>query len=293
MMSIREELESFETKYLSSQAALSQRGHRVSEEAPCLLRTAFQKDRDKIIHSKSFRRLKYKTQVFLSPMGDHYRTRMTHEFEVMQIGRTIARALRLNEDLVEAASLGHDLGHTPFGHTGEAVLNRIHPGGFHHVKQSVRIVEKLENEGKGLNLTHEVKEAIAKHSKGRGLILSNDPQLKASTLEGQIVRISDLLAYVNHDLDDAIRAGLLTAQEVPKTIRNIFGDTHAQRIESMVMDVIHSTLEHRCEQIRMSLEKLEALDNSRTYLIAFPSTSVLLDQLRAITAVVRFVTLRG
>jgi len=168
MTTIREILEEKEHQTLSPHAAMSSKARRHREEKECDLRTKFQKDRDKILHSKVFRRLKHKTQVFLSPVGDHYRTRMTHTLEVMQLGRTIARSLSLNEDLVEAAALGHDLGHTPFGHSGEAILNKVHPGGFHHVLQSVRIVGKLENNGRGLNLTDEVKEGIAKHSKGKG-----------------------------------------------------------------------------------------------------------------------------
>lgn len=266
MSSIRWVLEEREKLSLSVHATLSAKSHRPYSEKSCDFRTAFQKDRDKIIHCKSFRRLKYKTQVFLSPLGDHYRTRMTHELEVMQIGRTIARALNLNEDLVEAAALGHDLGHTPFGHTGEAALNWIHPGGFHHVKQSIRIVEALENDGKGLNLTVEVHEAIAKHSKGKGPILSDHPELKAKTLEGQIVRISDILAYLNHDLDDAIRAGLLKTHHVPKKIRDVFGETHSQRIETMVKNVIFETIKHDFDKIRMSDETLEALTLFRAFM---------------------------
>jgi len=266
MTSIREQLEKREKAALCPQAALSSHSGRERPEPACPFRTAFQKDRDKIIHSKSFRRLKHKTQVFLSPLGDHYRTRMTHSLEVMQIGRTIARALRLNEDLVEAAALGHDLGHTPFGHSGEAVLNEIHPGGFHHVKQSVRIVEKLENDGRGLNLTKEVTEAIAKHSKGKGPILTDDPALKARTLEGQIVRIADILAYINHDLDDAVRAGMLAHDDIPKDIQDVFGKTHARRIETMVSDVIASTQNGNLDKIRMSSEKLEALGALRAFM---------------------------
>jgi len=169
------------------------------------VRTPFQRDRDRIIHSKAFRRLKHKTQVFFSPQGDHYRTRITHVLEVSQIARTIARALRLNEDLTEAISLGHDLGHTPFGHAGEAILRQLHPGGFEHYEQSLRVVDILEKDGKGLNLTFEVRNGILKHSKGRGEILSEEP----ATLEGQIVRVADVIAYLNHDLDDALRAGII------------------------------------------------------------------------------------
>lgn len=266
---IRKVLEELEKKRFHARASFSKEGKRMAGEQSCQLRTAFQQDRDKILHSKAFRRLKHKTQVFLSPVGDHYRTRLTHTLEVMQIARTIARSLQLNEDLVEAASIGHDLGHTPFGHAGEEVLNRIHLEGFHHAQQSVRIVEKLEDDGKGgkgLNLTRQVVEAIEKHSKGKGPILSTDPRLTASTLEGQIVRISDILAYVNHDLDDAIRAGVLALSDIPKPILNIFGKTHAQRIETMILDVILETQAQDMQKIWMSPEKLEALIALRTFM---------------------------
>lgn len=259
MSSVRLLLEEKESKVLFAKAAFSTKAKRLKNEGECDFRTSFQKDRDKILHSKAFRRLKHKTQVFLSPEGDHYRTRLTHTLEVMQMGRTIARALHLNEDLVEAGALGHDLGHTPFGHSGEAALNKIHPKGFHHVLQSVRVVEPL-------NLTEEVKEAIAKHSKGKGPILSEDPKLKAKTLEGQIVRIADILAYVNHDLDDAIRANVLKISDVPKKIRNIFGETHSERIGTMVIDTIQTTQEYHFDRIRMSTEKIEALDELRSFM---------------------------
>src|SRR3989338_3363576 len=245
MSTIRESLEEKEKSILSPKAALSGEAKRPRPEKECDLRTAFQKDRDKILHSKPFRRLKHKTQVFLSPVGDHYRTRLTHTLEVMQIGRTMARSLHLNEDLVEAATLGHDLGHTPFGHSGEAILNKIHPKGFHHVFQSVRIVGPM-------NVTEEVEEAIAKHSKGKGPILSDDPRLKAKTLEGQVVRLADIIAYVNHDLDDAMRAGVLTSQDVPKRLRDIFGNTHSERIGTMIRDVIVATEAQGFDKIRMS-----------------------------------------
>lgn len=266
MSSIRILLEEKEGRLLFSKAALSFQAKRLKKEKECDFRTSFQKDRDKILHSKSFRRLKHKTQVFLSPIGDHYRTRLTHTLEVMQIGRTMARALSLNEDLVEAATLGHDLGHTPFGHSGEAILNKIHPKGFHHVLQSVRIVEKLENDGKGLNLTEEVKEAIAKHSKGKGPILSDDPKLKAKTLEGQVVRLADILAYVNHDLDDALRANVLKITDIPKRLRHLFGETHSERIETMIRDAIQTTQAHHFDKIQMSTEKLEALQELRSFM---------------------------
>lgn len=234
---IRTLLEDRERQTLSARACLSadSRGRQRPEE-PCTIRTAFQVDRDRILHCKSFRRLKYKTQVFLAPEGDHYRTRLTHTLEVAQIARTIARALALNEDLTEAIALGHDLGHTPFGHAGERVLNELVPGGFQHVRQSLRVVEVLEKEHRGLNLTAEVRDGILKHSKGRGpLFLPNN---EALTLEGQIVRLADIVAYVNHDLDDALRSGLVRLDQIPDPIREALGATHSARINTMVQDVI-------------------------------------------------------
>lgn len=199
-LSIREETQRIERETLSPYAALSEntRG-RVRETAACAIRTPYQRDRDRVIHCKAFRRLKHKTQVFLSPEGDHYRTRLTHTLEVSQIARTIARALRLNEDLTEAVALGHDLGHTPFGHAGERALNTLMPGGFRHYEQSVRVVERLENDGRGLNLTFEVRDGIRCHTAGR----------EAVTMEGRIIRWADKIAYMNHDIDDAIRAGVI------------------------------------------------------------------------------------
>lgn len=195
---------------------------------PCVLRTDFQRDRDRIIHCKSFRRLKYKTQVFLSPEGDHYRTRLTHTLEVAQIARTISRALRLNEDLTEAIALGHDLGHTPFGHIGESVLNSVLPNGFRHNVQSVRVVEKLENGGEGLNLTKEVRDGILNHTKDG----------RAMTLEGKVVSYADRIAYINHDIDDAIRAGVLHPEDLPKDCLEVLGDSHGRRINNMILDIV-------------------------------------------------------
>ena len=188
------------------------------------------------------------------PTGDHYRTRITHTLEVSQIARTITRALQLNEDLTEAIALGHDLGHTPFGHTGEAVLNRLLPGGFHHVRQSLRVVDLLERDGRGLNLSHEVREGIERHSKGKGAILADDEQHAASTLEAQIVRVADIIAYLNHDLDDAIRARLLTEDDVPEEIQRVVGRTHSERITAMIDDVLHATDLARRRLIRTSDE---------------------------------------
>ena len=215
-MDIRRSTEHYEKQHLASVACFSSksRGRLVPIEE-CSIRTAFQHDRDRILHCKSFRRLKYKTQVFLSPLGDHYRTRLTHTLEVSQVARTIARALRLNEDLTEAIALGHDLGHTPFGHAGERVLAALSPSGFHHVKQSLRVVDQLEKEGHGLNLTFEVRDGIRRHSKGQGGLLTPDEQSRAVTLEGQVVRLADIIAYVSHDLDDAIRGHVIQAADIP------------------------------------------------------------------------------
>ena len=215
-----EQTEEIERKTLHPKACLSANSKgRMKPEKEGEIRTCFQRDRDRIIHSKAFRRLKHKTQVFLAPKGDHYRTRLTHVLEVSQIARTISRALRLNEDLTEAIALGHDLGHTPFGHAGEAILREIHPEGFDHYKQSLRVVDFLEQNGKGLNLTYEVRNGIVKHSKGKGMIIPETKADRAETLEGQVVRVSDIIAYVNHDLDDAIRAGVLKEPTYPKRLQ--------------------------------------------------------------------------
>lgn len=242
-MNIREILEARERQTLSPHACLSSESTgRLHPGEPCTVRTAFQHDRDRILHSKSFRRLKYKTQVFLSPEGDHYRTRLTHTLEVAQIARTIARALALNEDLTEAIALGHDLGHTPFGHAGERVLDQLVPGGFHHVRQSLRVVDLLEKDGAGMNLSAEVRDGILRHSKGRGPLVAADPAVRAKTLEGRIVRLADIIAYVNHDLDDALRAGLIDHARLPSGIVAVLGDSHARRISTMVRDIIERSL---------------------------------------------------
>lgn len=266
-MNIRQQIEEAERKNLSPRACLSAESRgRQRPEQPHPIRTAFQRDRDRIIHSKSFRRLKHKTQVFLSPFGDHYRTRLTHTLEVSQIARTIARALRLNEDLTEAIALGHDLGHTPFGHSGEETLNELLPGGFHHSEQSLRVVDKLEYEGKGLNLTFEVRDGILKHSKGRGEIFDDDPEEMPATLEGQIVRVSDVIAYVNHDIDDALRAGLIKEEEIPAKITDILGKHHATRIDRLVLDVVETSLKNGLERIAMSQKIYQALIDLRDFL---------------------------
>lgn len=230
----RERYEQLEQQMLSPRAALAVNSlGRARPVEPCPYRTVFQRDRDRILHSKAFRRLKRKTQVFLSPEGDHYRTRLTHTLEVSQIARTIARALRLNEDLTEAIALGHDLGHTPFGHAGERALNVLLPGGFRHYEQSVRVVERLENDGQGLNLTVETREGIRCHTSGP----------LSRTLEGRIVRLADKIAYLNHDMDDAIRAGLFGETDVPADIRAALGEGRSQRIDTLIAAVIENSEE--------------------------------------------------
>ena len=266
-MTIREQIAQIESQILNPFACLSSKSNgRVKPEEDDDIRTCFQRDRDRIIHSKAFRRLKHKTQVFLAPRGDHYRTRLTHVLEVSQIARTIAKALRYNEDLVEAIALGHDLGHTPFGHAGEAILREIHPGGFEHYKQSLRVVDLLEKEGQGLNLTSEVRDGIFKHSKGKGLIFPEDNKWKPITREGQIVRISDIIAYVNHDLDDAIRAGVITKTDVPREVVKIIGEAYSKRIDTMVRDVIHTTISSEHSKISVSSEISQAIYSLRDFL---------------------------
>jgi dGTPase len=266
-MSIRTQTEDIEARTLHPRAARSAGSKgRQRPEREGDLRTCFQRDRDRVIHSKSFRRLKHKTQVFLAPQGDHYRTRLTHVLEVSQIARTIARALRLNEDLTEAIALAHDLGHTPFGHAGEAVLMEIHPGGFKHYEQSLRVVDFLENQGKGLNLTHEVRDGIIKHSKGKGTILPRTKANRAETLEGQVVRVSDLIAYLNHDLDDALRARVVKKGDVPPDVLNVLGESHSRRIDTMVRDLIFSSLETDLDELRMSPEVSQTVSALRSFL---------------------------
>ena len=228
----REYSEQLERQTLSPRAALASesRGRERAEE-PCNFRTDFQRDRDRVLHCKAFRRLKHKTQVFLSPEGDHYRTRLTHTLEVSQIARTIARALRLNEDLTEAIALAHDLGHTPFGHAGERALNRCMDGGFRHYEQGVRVVERLEGNGKGLNLTWEVRNGIDRHTNGEW----------SKTLEGRIVRVADHVAYINHDIDDALRAGVFAESEIPRHITDILGATRAQRFDTLIGSLVENS----------------------------------------------------
>ncbi len=254
-MNIRESLEQWEKEYLSPYAALSMNSKgRLKEEEPCDIRPVFQRDRDRILHSKSFRRLKDKTQVFLTPEGDHYRTRLTHTLEVSQNARTIAKALQLNEDLVEAIALGHDLGHTPFGHAGERALDRVCPYGFSHSEQSVRTVDVLEKGGIGLNLTFEVRDGIKNHQ------TSGEP----STLEGKIVRFSDKIAYIHHDMDDAIRGGILTDKDVPKEIGDVIGYTTGERLDHFIHDLV--TNSYGKNDIMMSEPVAKAMKDLRRFM---------------------------
>lgn len=241
-MSIREEFEKREKKFMSPFGCLSSESKgRAEDEEPCSVRTVFQVDRDRIVYSNAFRRLKHKTQVFLSPLGDEYRTRLTHTLEVAQMARTIARAMFLNEDLAEAIALGHDLGHTPFGHSGETALKEIYSPDFSHNDQGLRVIEKLENNGKGLNLTCEVRNGILKHAKGYGKIIPDDPNELADTVEGRIVRIADIMAYLNHDLDDAIRSGVIREDQIPKFCTRVLGNSHSERETTMICDLISSS----------------------------------------------------
>lgn len=254
-MTIRENIEKMEQELLSPYAALSihTRGRERLEE-PCDVRPVFQRDRDRILHSKAFRRLKNKTQVFLTPKGDHYRTRLSHTLEVSQNARTIAKALRLNEDLVEAIALGHDLGHTPFGHAGEHLLDSLCEEGFCHNEQSVRIVEKLEKNGTGLNLTWEVRDGILNHQ----------TKTMPHTLEGRIVRLSDKIAYINHDIDDAVRAQILVAEDIPKELRNTLGHTTKERLNTMIHNIITNSIGK--DDIKMSKEVEEAMLDLRLFM---------------------------
>lgn len=254
-MNIRESVELWEAQYLSSFAALSKntQGRDIPEEL-CDIRPEYQRDRDRILHCKAFRRLKHKTQVFLAPEGDHYRTRLTHTLEVSQIARTIARALRLNEDLTEAIALGHDLGHTPFGHSGESILNQICEDGFAHYQQSVRVVEKLEKDGRGLNLTKEVRDGILNHR------TSGHP----TTLEGGVVRLSDKIAYINHDIDDAIRARIFVEKDLPAAYTDVLGHSVRERLDALIHDIIENSLGK--PEIIMSPDMEEAMTGLRSWM---------------------------
>lgn len=264
---IREQLEQLEEQALAPYATRSAQSRgRVRPEPPDPVRTAFQRDRDRVLHSKAFRRLKHKTQVFLDPEEDHYRTRLTHTLEVAQIARTISRALRLNEDLTEAIALAHDLGHPPFGHTGEEVLDEIMQGfgaRFRHYEQSLRVVDHIEREGKGLNLTYEVREGIVGHSKGRSDLTAKETERTAS-LEAAVVRIADRIAYLNHDLDDGIRAGLLQPTDLPRHLRECLGDTHSERIARMVMDVVENSYGN--PTVQMSEPMLKAMNEMKEFM---------------------------
>ena len=259
-MTIRQRTENIEKQILSPRAALSSqsRGRERPEESDAI-RTCYQRDRDRVLHSKAFRRLKQKTQVFLSPEGDHYRTRLTHTLEVSQIARTIARALQLNEDLTEAIALGHDLGHTPFGHAGERALNALSPGGFAHYRQSLRVVDKLERGGKGLNLTWEVRNGIVTHTKGDW----------AATLEGCCVRRADHIAFLNHDIEDAITAGVLREEQLPPDAVRVLGHTKSQRITTMITDLVQNSLESEIpvfsEEVNEAYELLRDFMYSTVY----------------------------
>jgi dGTPase len=268
MRNIRQQLEDREREVLAPAAAKSadSRG-RLRPETEDDVRPAFQRDRDRIIHSKAFRRLKHKTQVFFAPTGDHYRTRLTHTLEVSQIARTIAKVLRLHEELTEAITLGHDLGHTPFGHAGERIIDELMPGGFNHYVQSLRIVDVLENDRRGLNLTWEVRDGIAKHSKGKsGAPVGMAESQRASTVEGQIMRVADLIAYVNHDIDDATRAGLLRPEDLPREPVRVLGSTSSARIATLVKDVVTETIAVDLREIRMSNQVLDAVLALRRFL---------------------------
>ena len=246
---------------------------RLKWEEPCPIRTAFQRDRDRIIHCNAFRRLKHKTQVFIAPLGDHYVTRLTHTLEVSQIARTISRALNLNEDLTEAISLGHDLGHTPFGHVGEDVLDELSPNGFTHNEQSLRVVDLLEKDGHGLNLTWEVRDGILNHSKGQIGILG-EGWTEVGTIEGQVVKMSDIIAYINHDVADAIRAGVITENELPGSAMKTLGDSSSQRINTLVCDIVGCSLaainsaDAEKPTICMSPQVLQAANGLREFLFS-------------------------
>lgn len=256
-MNIREEREKFEREYLSVYACKSYESKgRLKPEKECDIRTVFKRDRDRIVHSKAFRRLKHKTQVYIMPEKDHYRTRLTHTLEVEQIGVTIARALKLNEDLTSAIALAHDIGHTPFGHMGEKVLNKLNPNGFKHANQSLRVVDFLEINDKrqGLNLTHEVRDGILNHN----------GDLQPETLEGEIIKIADKIAYINHDIDDAIRAKIISKEQIPTDLNSILGNSHGERIDTMVKDIIYNSMDK--DKILMSSEIYDASMKLREFM---------------------------
>lgn len=261
-MSIKEKLEEIELKTLSPVAALSKnsKGRKFPDDQ-CELRTVYQVDRDRVIHSKSFRRLKHKTQVFICPRGDHYRTRLTHTLEVSQIARTLAKSLFLNEDLAEAIALSHDLGHTPFGHDGEIVLNELSDCGFKHFEQSLRVVDFLEKDGKGLNLTYEVRDGILNHTRGDW----------PKTIEGRLVRLADRIAYVNHDIDDAVRANVMTIEDLPVDVLHVLGDTKTKRINTLINSIVENS---QGEVICMSNEVQKAFDTLHSFMYDFVYTNM-------------------
>jgi len=267
-MLIREAFEKHEKEFISPYGCISSesKGRKIKENL-CPIRTAFQADRGRILYSNAFRRLKYKTQVFLSPMGDMYRTRMTHTLEVSQMARITARAMRLNEDLTEAVALAHDLGHPPFGHSGETALKEINPDGFSHNTQSLRVVDALERNGRGLNLSFEVRDGILKHSKGYGKIISDDPNELAETYEGRLVRIADIMAYLNHDLDDAERSGVIIGKQVPDLCIEVLGKNHSERAASMINSLIFSSgTENGKLVLRVSDKVCSAMTTLREFL---------------------------
>ncbi|MEW5736523.1 MAG: deoxyguanosinetriphosphate triphosphohydrolase [Thermodesulfobacteriota bacterium] len=267
-MNIREHFEAREKTFLSPFACASadSRG-RVRKEEDCTIRTVFQRDRDRIVYSNAFRRLKHKTQVFLSPLGDHYRTRLTHTLEVAEIARTIARAMRLNEDLTEAIALAHDLGHTPFGHGGEMVLKKILSDNYSHNEQSLRVVDFLERRGQGLNLTFEVRDGILKHSKGFGSIMPEKPEDAPATMEGAVVRVADLMAYLNHDLDDAIRSRVIRRSQIPAICTEVLGNSHSERVTAMIHDLVReSGVSEKGLDLRVSDRLQESMLTLRSFL---------------------------
>jgi len=267
-MSIREVFENREKKFMAPLGCLSSESFgRERHEEPCPIRTVFQVDIVRIVYSNAFRRLKHKTQVFLAPLGDDYRTRLTHTLEVAQMAKTIARAMFLNEDLAEAIALGHDLGHTPFGHSGETALKEIYLENFAHNEQSLRVVEMLEKNGMGLNLTHEVRDGILKHSKGYGKIIPDNPDEMPQTTEGKIVRIADIIAYLNHDLDDAIRSGVIKKKDMPPSCARVLGRTHWQRATTMIKDLVfHSKANDNELELLMSDEVNETMISLRKFM---------------------------
>ncbi len=268
MISIREKFEEREKNFLSPFGTLSSKSKgRKRKEKSCAIRTEFQRDKDRIIYSNAFRRMKHKTQVFLSPFGSQYRTRLTHTIEVSQIARTVSRAMHLNEDLAEAIALGHDLGHTPFGHSGETALQEVFLTNFTHTEQSIRVVEFLEKGGKGLNLTYEVIDGIKKHSKGVGDIFARDPKHMAETLEGRVVRISDIMAYLNHDLEDALRSEVIKKKDIPDFCTKMLGKTHSERANTMIQDLIFSsTVKDDSLILRLSDDVHNAMKELRSFL---------------------------